>query len=131
MTIKKFAFEVQSSLNKAHGIDLKRSHVHEVLATLFGFASYTALSTQRVLAQHDGRAPAASLDIARAAARASDLGYAPPKPPIIATLVAGQLRRSGWLSSPSTKCWPRSVLKAAAKSRTSPLMRRLEMTTPR
>lgn len=89
MTIKKFAFEVQSSLNKAHGIDLKRSHVHEVLAALFGFASYTALTTQRVLAQHDGRAPAASLDVARAAARASDLGYAPPKPPIIATLVAG------------------------------------------
>ena len=89
MAIKKFAFEVQSSLSRAHGIDLKRSHVHEVLAALFGFASYTALSTQRVLAQHDGRAPAASLDVARAAARASDLGYAPPKPPIIATLVAG------------------------------------------
>jgi hypothetical protein len=89
MTIKKFAFEVQYSLNKAHGIDLKRSHVHEVLAAMFGFASYTALTTQRVLAQHDGRAPAASLDVARAAARASDLGYAPPKPPIIATLVAG------------------------------------------
>ena len=89
MTIKKFAFEVQSSLSKAHGVDLKRSHVHEVLAALFGFASYSALSTQRVLAQHDGSAPAALLDVAQAAARASDLGYAPPKPPIIATLVAG------------------------------------------
>ncbi len=91
MTIKRFAFEVQSSLRKAHCIDIKRSHVHEVLAALFGFASYAALTAQRVLAQHDGRAPAAaSLDVARAAARASDLGYAPPTPPIIATLVAGQ-----------------------------------------
>lgn len=88
MTIKKFAFEVQSSLRKAHGVDLKRSHVHEVLAALFGFASYTALTSQRVLAQHDGRAPAAPLDIAGAAARASDLGYSPPMPPIIATLTA-------------------------------------------
>jgi hypothetical protein len=89
MTIKKFAFEVQSSLSKAHGIDFKRSHVHEVLAALFGFASYTSLTSQRVLAQHDGRAPAAPPDVARAAARASELGYAPPMPPIIATLVAG------------------------------------------
>lgn len=89
MTIKKFAFEVQSSLRKAHGIDLKRSHVHEVLAALFGFASYTALTTQRVLAQHDDRTPAASLDVAQAAARVLDLGYAPPMPPIIAALTAG------------------------------------------
>lgn len=89
MTIKKFAFEVQSSLNKAHGIDLKRSHVHEVLAALFGFASYTALTTQQVLAQHDGHAPTVPLDVAGAAARALDLGYAPPMPPIIATLTAG------------------------------------------
>jgi hypothetical protein len=89
MTIKKFAFEVQSSLSKAHSIDLKRSHVHEVLAALFGFASYTALTTQRVLAQHDGGGPATSLDVARAAARALELGYAPPMPPIIAALTAG------------------------------------------
>jgi hypothetical protein len=88
MTIKKFAFEVQSSLSKAHGVDLKRSHVHEVLAALFGFASYTALTTQRVLAQHDGRGLAVALDVAGAAARASALGYAPPMPPIIATMVA-------------------------------------------
>lgn len=90
MTIKQFAFEVQSSLRKAHGIDLKRSHVHEVLAALFGFASYAALTTQRVLAQHDGRRQAAPPDIAGAATRALDMGYAPPMPPIIAMLLAGQ-----------------------------------------
>lgn len=88
MTIKKFAFEVQSSLSKAHGIDLKRSHVHEVLAALFGFASYTALTTQRVLAQHNDRGTAIPLDAAGAAARALDLGYAPPMPPIIAAVTA-------------------------------------------
>lgn len=70
MTIKKFAFEVQSSLSKAYGIELKRSHVHEVLAALFGFASYTALTTQRVLAQHDDPGTAIPLDVAGAAARA-------------------------------------------------------------
>ncbi|MBB3197371.1 hypothetical protein [Roseateles terrae] len=89
MTIKKFAFEVQSSLSKAHGIELKRSHVHEVLAALFGFASYTALTTQRVLAQHDDPGTAIPLDVAGAAARALDLGYTPPMPPIIATVTAG------------------------------------------
>jgi len=89
MTIKKFAFEVQSSLSKAHGIDLKRSHVHEVLAALFGFASYTALTTQRVLAQHDDRGTAIPLDVAGAAARALDLGYTPPMPPFIAAVAAG------------------------------------------
>lgn len=88
MTIKKFAFEVQSSLIKAHGIDLKRSHVHEVLASLLGFASYSALTTQRILGQHDGRGPAAMLDVTRAAARAVDLGYVPHQPPVIATFVA-------------------------------------------
>lgn len=93
MTIKSFAFEVQCSLTKAYGIDLKRSHVHELLAALFGSSSYAALSTQRVLAQHDGRAPEAALDVARAAARASELGYAAPAPPIIATLVAGQAEK--------------------------------------
>ena len=89
MTIKKLAFEVQSSLSKAHGIDLKRSHVHEVLAALFGFASYTALTTQRVLAQHDDRRHSDPARCRRAAARALDLGYAPPMPPIIAALAAG------------------------------------------
>ena len=89
MTTRKFAFEVQSSLKEAHGIDLKRSHVHEVLAALFGFASYTALTTQWVLAQHDGSSPAGPLDLAGAASRALDLGYQPPMPAIIAALTAG------------------------------------------
>lgn len=88
MTIKKFAFEVQSSLSRVHGIDLKRSHVHEVIAALFGFASYTSLTTQRLLAQHDDRGTAIPLDVTGAAARALDLGYAPPMPPIIAAVAA-------------------------------------------
>lgn len=88
MTIKKFAFEVQAGLRQAHGIDLKRSHVHEVLAALFGFDSYAALTTQQVLAQHDGRGPVDSLDLTRAASRAFELGYAPPSPPIIAAEAA-------------------------------------------
>lgn len=88
MTIKKFAFEVQSGLSKAHGIDVKRSQVHEVLAALFGYASYASLTNQRLLAQFDGRTPARRLDVVGAAARASDLGYAPPTPPIIAAVAA-------------------------------------------
>ena len=87
MTIKAFAFEMQSRLSQASGIDLKRSHVHEILASLFGYASYAAMSTQRLLAQHDGSV-AVPLDISRAAARALDLGYAPPAPPFIAAAIA-------------------------------------------
>jgi hypothetical protein len=88
MTIKKIAFEVQSGLRQAHGIDIKRSHVHEVLTALFGYASYAALTTQQLLAQHDGQAPAPSLDLAQAATRAYELGYEPPSPPIIAAEAA-------------------------------------------
>ena len=87
MTIKAFAFEVQSRLNQASGVNLKRSHVHEILAALFGYASYAALSTQRVLAQHDASV-AVPLDISRAATRALELGYAPPEPPLIAAAIA-------------------------------------------
>jgi hypothetical protein len=88
MTIKKFAFEVQSSLSKAHGIDVKRSHIHEVLAALFGYASYASLTHQSLLAQLDDRPLSHRLDIAGAAARALDLGYATPTPPIIAAVAA-------------------------------------------
>ena len=44
MTIKAFAFEVQSMLRESHGTSIKRSHIHEVLAALFGYASYAALT---------------------------------------------------------------------------------------
>ncbi|MFT3953794.1 MAG: hypothetical protein QM722_05180 [Piscinibacter sp.] len=88
MTIKKFAFEVQTRLIKAHGIDLKRSHVHEVLAALLGFASYASLNSRAALGQRSRYSPSAPRDIAAAASRALDLGYAPPSPPIIAALVA-------------------------------------------
>lgn len=88
MTIKKFAFEVQAGLRQAHGIDLKRSHVHEVLAALFGFETYASLTTRRLLAQHDSRSPTNALDLGRAASRAFELGYAPPSPPIIAAEAA-------------------------------------------
>jgi hypothetical protein len=88
MTTGTFAFELQSSLNKALGIHFKRSHVHEVVAALLGFSSYAAMTTQRVLAQHDGSAPAASFDIEGAARRVLRLGYAPPMAPIVAARTA-------------------------------------------
>lgn len=88
MTIKALAFEVQSSLSRASGVALKRSHAHEVLAALFGFASYAALTQHLVLAQHDGSAPEVLLDLQRAAGRAAELGYLPPGPPLIAAATA-------------------------------------------
>jgi hypothetical protein len=91
MTIQKTAFEVQSALRTAHGIDVKRSHVHEVLAALLGHASYAAMSTQCVIAQFLGQASLRPLDIVGAAQRAQALGYAPPGPPVIATVGAEAL----------------------------------------
>lgn len=88
MTIKAFAYRVQSMLSESHGTSIKRSHVHEVLAALFGYASYAALTNQRLLAQHDGGLPELKLNVAKAASRAVELGYAPPGPPLIATVVA-------------------------------------------
>lgn len=75
-------------LRESHGTSIKRSHVHEVLAALFGYASYAALSNQRLLAQHDGSLPELKLDVAKAASRAVELGYMPPGPPLMATLIA-------------------------------------------
>lgn len=91
MTIKAFAFEVQSSLSKVSGIALKRSHVHEVLAALFGFASYAALTKHRVIAQHDGSLPEVRLNLPRGANRAMELGYVPPEPPLIAAAAASAI----------------------------------------
>ena len=80
MTIKAFAFEVQSSLSKASGITLKRSHVHEVLAALFGFASCAALTKHRVIAQHNGSVPEVRQHLGEAARRAMELGHMPSEP---------------------------------------------------
>src|SRR6218665_529930 len=91
MTIQKTAFEVQSALRTTHGIDIKRSHVHEVLAALLGHASYAAMSSQCVIAQFLGPASLRPLDVVGAAQRAQDLGYAPPGPPVIATVGAETL----------------------------------------
>lgn len=91
MTIQKTAFEVQSALRTAHGIHIKRSHVHEVLAALFGHASYAAMSSQCVVAQFLGQTSLRPLDIIGAAHRAQALGYAPPGPPVIATVGAEAL----------------------------------------
>jgi len=88
MTIKAIAFEVQSGLSRAHGIALKRSHVREVLAALFGFASYAALTSQRLLGQHYGSVRAVALDIKRAEARAQAFGHTFPETALIAAATA-------------------------------------------
>ena len=94
MTIKKIVFEVQSALSKAHGITIKRSHVHEMLAALYGHASYAALTKQCLLAQYIGSGPSQPLDIVGAASRAQGLGYAPPAPPIIASVAADAAQKA-------------------------------------
>lgn len=91
MTIQKTAFEVQSALRSAHGIDIKRSHVHEILAALLGHASFAAMSSHCVIAQFLGQASSRPLDIVGAAQRAQALGYAPPGPPVIVSVGAEAL----------------------------------------
>ena len=46
------------------------------------------MTNQDLLAQHDGSLPVLKLDVAKAASRAVELGYVPPGPPLIATVVA-------------------------------------------
>ncbi|MEQ1557842.1 MAG: hypothetical protein ABL933_02735 [Methyloglobulus sp.] len=55
MTIKKFIYSAQQSLQVSTGNDFKRGHIYELLAASFNFNSYAALSSEAVFTlQQDG-----------------------------------------------------------------------------
>ena len=53
MTLKELAHAAQQTLQTRAGCDVKRSHVHELLAAAFGYQSWAAFLSEPVLV--DGR----------------------------------------------------------------------------
>lgn len=78
MNAKTFAHHIQSCLEKATGLDFKRSHVYELVASALGAGSYAALMSQGLLCPLPS-APLirryAQIDLRGTVSRAVDLGY--------------------------------------------------------
>lgn len=75
MTLKELAHAAQQSLQSRAGCDVKRSHVHELLAAAFGHSSWAAFLSESVLADGGiGDAPAGMSP--RVIGRAVQLQYA-------------------------------------------------------
>ncbi|MGH8784846.1 MAG: hypothetical protein ACREYA_07130 [Cupriavidus necator] len=75
MTLKELAHAAQQSLQTRAGCDVKRSHVHELLAAAFGHSSWAAFLSESVLADGGvGDAPAGASP--RVIGRAVQLQYA-------------------------------------------------------
>jgi hypothetical protein len=49
MNAKTLAHGIQSGLNAATGLDIKRAHVHELIASAFGCGSHAAMLSRGVL----------------------------------------------------------------------------------
>ena len=76
MTVKELAHAAQQTLQDRAGCNVKRSHVHELLAAAFGFSSWAAFLAEAVLAdQAVGDAPSGTLP--QVIGRAVQLQYAP------------------------------------------------------
>ncbi|HEX7891934.1 MAG TPA: hypothetical protein VF522_21480 [Ramlibacter sp.] len=86
MTVKELAHAAQQTIQTQAGCNVKRSHVHELLAAAFGFSSWAAFLSEAVLADNAvGDAPSGGLP--RVIGRALQLQYAPG----VASEMAGAL----------------------------------------
>jgi hypothetical protein len=83
MTVKQLAHAAQQTLQTHTGCNVKRSHVHELLAAALGFSSWAAFLSEAVLADGaGGDAPSGGLP--RVIGRALQLQYAPGVAPELA-----------------------------------------------
>lgn len=96
MTISSFAHHAQTSVKNATGLDLKRTHVYELLAAALGFGSHAALIAQGLpcplpsdpLLEHYG-----GIDHEKCSVRAAVLGYSPGQVAPIATVLCSEMLR--------------------------------------
>lgn len=103
MTLKELAHAAQQMLQTGAGGDVKRSHVHELLAAAFGYSSWAAFRCESVLADGGvGQAPSSAFPLV--AARGIHLRYAPD----VASRVAAALLE--FLSDCQVRAIPRAEL---------------------
>ena len=71
-TIKEFAYSTQQHLLNRTGSKFKRTHVYELLATIFGYNSFAALSAEAIFSQLPGQVSVHTLAIKH---KCVELGY--------------------------------------------------------
>lgn len=76
MTLKELAHAAHQSLQARAGCDLRRSHVHELIAAAFGYRSWAAFLSESLLADAGIGAPPAGGATASVVGRALQLQYA-------------------------------------------------------
>ncbi|QNA88618.1 hypothetical protein G4G28_09165 [Massilia sp. Dwa41.01b] len=54
MTVKAFAYFIQAQLKSSAGLDVRRSHVYELLAASYGFNSFAALHRDHIFTEWPG-----------------------------------------------------------------------------
>lgn len=77
MTIKELAYSAQQHLHTRTGNSFKRAHIYELLAALFGFNSYAALSAEAVFTRRRQVSKYSSKHNSAIRQRCVELGYQP------------------------------------------------------
>lgn len=77
MTIKELAYSAQQHLHTRTGSSFKRAHIYELLAALFGFNSYAALSAEAVFTRRRQFSKYSSKHNSAIKQRCVELGYQP------------------------------------------------------
>lgn len=75
MSIKQLCFDAHTQLRDQHGIAVRRTHLHELLAALLGFNSHAALVADAVIGQVRQTMRFTSDDLTRLSKRCLALGY--------------------------------------------------------
>jgi hypothetical protein len=94
MNAKSFAHNIQVSLKSATGLIVKRSHVHELIASTFGCGSHAAMLTKGVLCQMPpALAQRQKLDGPAISRRARVLGYSSEMASAVERIVLAAIRQ--------------------------------------
>ena len=96
MNAKTLAHTIQVGLHTATGLDVKRSHVHELIAAAFGFGSQAAMLARGVLCpMPPALVKLQQLDGSVTIRRARSLGYAPAAADELGRLILAALDQDG------------------------------------
>lgn len=96
MNAKTLAHTIQVGLHTATGVDVKRSHVHELIAAAFGFGSHAAMLARGVLCpMPSSLVKLQQLDGSVTIRRARSLGYTPPVADELGRLILAALDLDG------------------------------------
>lgn len=94
MSIRSFAHQTHARLQNATGLEVKRAHIYELMATAVGLGSHAALTTEGLLCPLPSQpliAHYGALQPNKCALRAAVLGYPPEKCDVLATALCSEM----------------------------------------